>query len=145
MSAFHAVFSLLRGPFLKISQACRLVSLEAALIMTVLTLFVVGMTHADEDHSVVVRYDDLDIGSIAGAATLRARIERAADRVCDVSFGFRDLHTRIADRECTEKAVGRALASVQIKSDSLTRCRAGDRACAVNRGRCSTTLSFPDC
>jgi len=57
---------------------------SAALIATALTIAAASPARA-EPAAVPVSYADLDISTPSGLATLRARIGRAADRICGVS------------------------------------------------------------
>lgn len=62
--------------------------------------------------SVVVRYDDLNLGSTAGAQALYVRISAAANRACGGAPPIRELRQRQAYRICVEDAVDRAVKKV---------------------------------
>ena len=67
---------------------------------------------SSQGESVSVRYADLNLNTEAGRDQLLARVERAIDRVCDVSRSERSL-TRIRDtRECVEGTTPNALAAM---------------------------------
>jgi UrcA family protein len=68
-------------------------------------------TFADSARQSVVRYDDLDLNSEAGALALYERVEAAARRVCPDN-GVRDLNWLRAMRACREDAVARAVAAI---------------------------------
>lgn len=68
---------------------------------------------AAETVSVEIFYADLDLSSPAGIATLKQRIEAAADRVCDRP-SMRDLKAMAAWQECT--AAARADAASQLSA-----------------------------
>jgi UrcA family protein len=66
----------------------------------------------------IVRYDDLNLRSDAGAATLYARVNRAAEKVCgrDDWSDFAETYHRV--RECEQTAIANAIA--QVHSPNLT-------------------------
>jgi UrcA family protein len=55
-----------------------------------------------------VTYDDLDVGSSAGQATVQKRIRAAADRVCDLG-GMQALDDFSASSNCFRRAVADGL------------------------------------
>ena len=82
---------------------------------------------ADSARQSVVRYDDLDLNSEAGALALYGRVEAAARRVCPDN-GVRDLNRLRAMRACREDAVARAVAgipSAKVAAIHLERKRVG--------------------
>jgi UrcA family protein len=79
-----------------------------------------GIAHAndavqvgdDGDPQIVVRYDDLNVGTEAGARALLRRIETAARHVCPSDKGIRDLRFMAEARTCRDDAVAHALARI---------------------------------
>lgn len=76
-----------------------------------------AITMNQAQHS-IVRYDDLDLHSAAGAATLYARVNRAAEKVCGRNdwSDFAETYHRV--RECEQGAIANAIA--QVQSPDLT-------------------------
>ncbi len=62
--------------------------------------------------SVVVRYDDLNVASAAGAQALYARIASAADRACGGEPAIRELRQTQRYRACVDTAVEKAVHKV---------------------------------
>ncbi|WP_340316703.1 UrcA family protein [Rhizorhabdus argentea] len=60
-----------------------------------------------------VRYGDLDLASPAGAQALRARVVRAAKRVCSID-GDRSLKALSRSQSCTRVAIARAMPQVEL-------------------------------
>lgn len=60
-----------------------------------------------------IRYADLNLKTADGAQALRARVERAADRVCG-THGVVDLRTRMEARQCAETALAKAMPQVEL-------------------------------
>ena len=60
-----------------------------------------------------VRYDDLNLGTETGVATLTRRVRWAAEQVCD-NFDPRDLRSSTEFRNCVTEASNQALASVRL-------------------------------
>ena len=60
----------------------------------------------------VVKFADLDLNSLAGAAALYRRIESAAQEVCGDPHRGRDLLSAIRFNSCREQAIERAVNSV---------------------------------
>jgi UrcA family protein len=65
----------------------------------------------DEPATYVVRFADVDLSRIGGAATLYTRIRQAAGQVCTPLEG-RDLGLLVKHRACVDKAIADAVASV---------------------------------
>ncbi len=61
--------------------------------------------------SVRVSYADLNLGNVAGAETLYARLKRAAQKVCD-DEARKPVNTLNAIRDCEETALNRAVEAV---------------------------------
>ena len=59
--------------------------------------------------SVVVKYSDLDLKSIAGNKVLYARLSAAAERACGKDPHSRDLQRRMQYRSCYDSALNRAV------------------------------------
>ena len=59
--------------------------------------------------SVVVKYSDLDLKSIAGNKVLYARLSAAAERACGKDPQARDLQRRMQYRTCYDSALNRAV------------------------------------
>ncbi len=66
-------------------------------------------THYD---SVVVKYSDLDLESIAGTRVLYARLSEAAERACGKERYTRDLQRRMQYRSCYDSTLNRAVDEV---------------------------------
>lgn len=64
---------------------------------------------AHESPQTVVRYDDLDLTTDAGARALYERIADAARRVCPDDNGVRDLVRTRNARVCRDTAIARAI------------------------------------
>ena len=62
--------------------------------------------------SVVVRYDDLNLATAAGAQALYARISAAADRACGGAPDIRELRQHQSYRTCVDESVERAVKKV---------------------------------
>ena len=62
--------------------------------------------------SVVVKYSDLDLDSIAGNKVLYARLSSAAERACGKDPHSRDLQRRMQYRACYDSALNRAVDKV---------------------------------
>jgi UrcA family protein len=65
----------------------------------------------DQPATYVVRFADLDLSRIDGAATVYTRIRSAARQVC-TSLEGRDLGLLVKYRACVDKAIADAVASV---------------------------------
>ncbi len=63
--------------------------------------------------TVKVRYSDLSLGSQAGADELKARIHRAAKRVCQ-SYGTRGVDEVAREMKCTQVTEARAMPQVEL-------------------------------
>lgn len=59
--------------------------------------------------SVVVKYSDLDLNSVAGNKALYARLSAAAERACGKDPHSRDLQRRMQYRACYDSALDRAV------------------------------------
>jgi UrcA family protein len=59
--------------------------------------------------SVVVKYSDLDLNSVAGNKVLYARLSAAAERACGKDPHSRDLQRRMQYRACYDSALDRAV------------------------------------
>jgi UrcA family protein len=59
--------------------------------------------------SVVVKYSDLDLNSVAGNKVLYARLSAAAERACGKDPHSRDLQRRMEYRACYDSALDRAV------------------------------------
>ena len=68
-----------------------------------------GETKADEVFVERVRYDDLNVSSDAGRKELMARLQTAANRVCDESTARDVLQVQ---RACVKDTLSRALSQV---------------------------------
>lgn len=60
-----------------------------------------------------VAYSDLDLSSADGAATLKARVRHAAQRVC-ASNGERSLSNTVETRACSTVAMAKAMPQVEL-------------------------------
>lgn len=60
-----------------------------------------------------VAYSDLDLSSASGAATLKARVQHAAQRVC-ASNGDRSLSNKVETRACSTVAMAKAMPQVEL-------------------------------
>lgn len=67
---------------------------------------------AKATESVLVRYDDLNLASAAGAQTLYARISTAATRACGGEPSLRELHQHQNYRACFDVTVEQAVKKV---------------------------------
>ncbi len=92
----------------------RSIAASAALIASVLSMTVAVAPLRAEPVKVAVAYGDLDIHSDAGAATLNARIGRAARLAC----GQDDAGNRIQAATCRQQAVRAAHAQLAMKAGS---------------------------
>lgn len=63
----------------------------------------------------VVRYDALNLGSRAGVDRLYQRIITAANQVCGTNQAY-SLITQVRSRDCADRAIARAVASVDNPS-----------------------------
>jgi UrcA family protein len=66
----------------------------------------------DEAPSVRVRYDDLNLSSVAGTNALYQRIVKAARDVCPDAYSSRDMDTRVASERCQAAAIAKAVRDV---------------------------------
>lgn len=83
---------------------------------------------AQETTSVIVRYDDLNLASVAGRERLDTRIKYAIQTVCDTRPNFRpDLRQRAYSQKCAKTAARNA----DIKLASLLN---GDGVALADRG-----------
>ena len=64
------------------------------------------------NESVVVRYDDLNLASTAGAQALYARINTAAERACGGSPPMRELRRQQAYAACVNESVETAVKKI---------------------------------
>lgn len=87
----------------------RSIAATAAMIATMITVAAAAPARA-EPVSVAVAYGDLDITTAAGAATLAARIRRAADTAC----GRPSPSIRFQVENCRRTAVANAQAGVRM-------------------------------
>jgi UrcA family protein len=94
----------------------RHLALATAVALAVAGLPAVRAADAPGTHAVTVRYDDLNLGTDAGAHTLYARLTRAAQLVCPDSHN-RDLSRASIGRRCQAQAV--AAAVTQVRSPRL--------------------------
>ena len=65
-----------------------------------------------QQRTVLVRYNDLDLSTDAGAATLSGRIAAAADRAC-APVDHRDLSQMASFRDCRDAAIAAATPKLQ--------------------------------
>ncbi len=68
---------------------------------------------ADGARSTEVRYADLNLATSAGAEALKARVARAAKRVCTVD-GDRSLSGVAEARKCADLSLARAMPQVEL-------------------------------
>jgi UrcA family protein len=85
----------------------QLLTIAAALAVT----GIAGATTQGEARSTVVRYSDLALSSKAGVSRLHARIEAAANLVCD-HINSRVLSLRAKHDLCVSEAVSEGVAAV---------------------------------
>lgn len=67
----------------------------------------------DVTKTIEVRYADLNLSAPSGAQLLKARVERAAKRICE-AHGDRSLATELDARNCTRVAIARAMPQVEL-------------------------------
>jgi UrcA family protein len=82
--------------------------------LTACVAIVPSLAHARDAHdpaAVTVRYTDLNLATDAGNATLYARLESAARKVCAPS-DIRDLGQMAAASTCQHQAIARAVQNV---------------------------------
>jgi UrcA family protein len=104
---------------MKTSTRARLVSapghvckiLIAGGSMALATYYARAAIAEENPPQVTVRYNDLNLTSASGAATLKRRIQRAAEAVCG-DLSFRELQLSMQYRECVNDAADRALVQV---------------------------------
>ena len=70
-----------------------------------------GQSAVNASPTYVVRFQDLDLSKIDGAKALYGRLRHAADVVC-ASFESRAMGLSAKHRDCVDKAIGAAVASV---------------------------------
>ena len=73
----------------------------------------IAQTGGYETASSQVRFDDLNLSTRSGQASLDARIAGAVRTVCGVSSGRTTLKESQAQRDCASKARGEALAAAK--------------------------------
>ena len=87
-------------------------SLMVAVSVLLLTLNVSAANNDDEVSMAVVKFQDLDVNTPAGAASLYWRIHRAADRVCGLDeHSIPRLFSRV---ECAQAAESRAIGQLSF-------------------------------
>ncbi len=91
----------------------RIATLIAATALATVTVPAVAQTSGYEAVTTEVRYDDLNLSTPAGQASLDTRIAGAVRKVCGVSSGSRSLKENQAQRSCARKARGEALAAAK--------------------------------
>ncbi len=82
--------------------------LITTIIAAALTTAASAQTPATAGQSVVVRYDDLNLGSARGQAMLDQRIVRAAKSVCGVNDGNHELAQTIESDHCFRTSMASA-------------------------------------
>lgn len=81
-----------------------------------------------EQRSMVVRLDDLNLDSGAGAERMKARVSYAARYVCGVDGGVTDIERRVQRRACVDSTIQHSLAQVDaIHPPSLRVANAATR------------------
>ena len=79
-------------------------SIKSLLTVAALAISGIAAAGSPDDHSVVVRYGDLNLNSQAGVASLHKRIRNAAESVCSELnnrvLGLRDMY-----EQCVSEAV----------------------------------------
>ena len=92
----------------------RTTALLAAFVATAATVsFPAFAGEFDPAPTVQVHYSDLNLASPAGAKALKARVARAAERVCSTE-GDRTLDSVLQARSCTKVAIARAMPQVEL-------------------------------
>lgn len=77
---------------------------------------------AQDQQSVRVRFEDLNLNTRAGVAALERRLSNAADAVCDVSRA-RDLAGRSLEQRCRAEALAAARAQMVNRTETLAQAR----------------------
>lgn len=98
----------------------------AAAILAVSAQAGAPVASAQPHDSVVVRYDDVNLGTTSGAQVLYARITSAAERACGAAPSVREMRQQRAYRGCVDTAVDHAVK--QIDSQRLQALHAEHRA-----------------
>lgn len=94
----------------------RLTLMHAALALTVGLIAIPAYASdlSDSAPSEVVKFQDLNLGTSAGIATLYRRIYAASQHVCGAEDGYEDLHRRSIRQACAKDAEARAVAQVNV-------------------------------
>lgn len=91
----------------------RIATLIAATALVTIAVPAAAKTGGYETTTNEVRYDDLNLSTRSGQATLDARIAGAVRTVCGVSSGRTSVKESQAQRDCASKARGEALAAAK--------------------------------
>ena len=91
----------------------RIATLIAATALVTITVPATAQTGGYETATTEVHFDDLNLSTPSGQASLDARIAGAVRKVCGVSSGRTTLMERQAQRDCARKARGEALAAAK--------------------------------
>ena len=75
--------------------------------------FAIAQTGGYKTATTEVRYDDLNLSTRSGQASLDARIAGAVRKVCGISSGRTTLQESQAQKRCASKARGEALAAAK--------------------------------
>jgi UrcA family protein len=94
----------------------RLALMNAAVALTVglIVIPAYAATPSDSAPSEVVKFQDLNLGTSAGIATLYQRISAASQHVCGAEDGDRDLHSWSIRQACVKDAEARTVAQVNV-------------------------------
>jgi len=84
-----------------------------ALVSAIVPAAAIAQTGGYETAATEIRFDDLNLSTRTGQASLDARIAGAIRKVCGVSFGPPSLSESQAQRRCASKARGEALAAAK--------------------------------
>jgi UrcA family protein len=98
------------APF-KPTTLARSLALAGALAALAFTSVASAASPSDSVPSIRVRYDDLNLTTASGVASLYSRISRAADAVCPRA-DIRDLRGMDYRNQCRADAVARAVSEV---------------------------------
>jgi len=85
----------------------------ALIALAATATFVAAPAFAQDTRSAEVHYADLNLASADGAAALKGRIGRAADKVCGVSSQL-SLHSAASAKNCSKLAVAKAMPQVEL-------------------------------
>ena len=91
----------------------RIATLIAATALVTIAVPAIAQTGGYETATSEVRFDDLNLSTRSGQASLDARIASAVRKVCGISTGRTTLQESQAQKRCASKARGEALAAAK--------------------------------